>query len=366
MDSLILIFFVMGLILLIAGAEVLVRGAAKFAAAVGISPLVIGLTVVAFCTSSPELAVTIQSSFAGQADLALGNIVGSNISNILLILGLSALIVPLTVQQQLIWLDVPVVVGVSVLVLLMGLDGKIDRLDGAILFTGIIGYTIWSIRQSRKEKPDVKAEYAQEYDRADPSSLQQYLIQLAQIMIGLAMLIIGSNWLVEGAVAFAKMLGVSELIIGLTVIAVGTSLPELAASVVASRRGERDIAVGNVVGSNIFNILSVLGLASLVSPNGINVPPEALRFDIPVMIAAAVACLPIFFNQHQILRWEGGLLFGYYLAYTTYLLLNATQHDALPAFSGVMAFFVLPLTGVTLLIILVQAWRNQRRQAMVE
>lgn len=364
MDTITLFLFVVGLALLIGGAEVLLRGATRLAAALGISPLVIGLTVVAFGTSSPELAVTIQSTWAGQSDLALGNIVGSNICNVLLILGLSALITPLIVAQKLIRLDVPLMVGLSFLMLLLGLDGQIGQFDGVLLFTGIVIYTVWSIRQSRKESRQVREEYAQEFGAGRRETGGQMLIRVLQIVGGLMMLTVGSGWLVDGAIAIARTLGVSELMIGLTIIAVGTSLPELAASAVASLRGERDIAVGNVVGSNIFNILSVLGLTSLVSPDGVNVPPAALSFDIPVMIATAVACLPIFLNGHKIARWEGGLLFGYYLAYTLYLILKVTEHTILPTFAAAMIYFVLPLTIITLAVITVRTLRANRRTAV--
>lgn len=364
MNTITLLLFLAGLVLLIGGAEILVRGATRLAAALGISPLVVGLTVVAFGTSAPELAVTIQSSWAGQSDIALGNIVGSNICNILLILGLAALITPLVVSQKLIRLDVPLMIGLSLVVLLMGLDGLISRLDGAILFAGIIIYTTWSIRQSRQESRKIKQEYAQEYGSPPDQSPRQLLLYGGFVIAGLILLTIGSNWLVEGAIALARALGVSELLIGLTIIAIGTSLPEVAASVTASLKGERDIAVGNVIGSNIFNILSVLGLTSLVSPNGVNVPSTALYFDIPVMIAVAVTCLPIFFNGHKVARWEGGLLFGYYLTYNLYLILKATEHTILPLFAAAMIYFIIPLTVITLVVILVRAMRTNRQPVM--
>ncbi len=180
---------------------------------------------------------------------------------------------------------------------------------------------------------------------------------MALIAGGLALLVLGSRWLVEGAVALAQVLGVSELVIGLTVIAAGTSLPEVATSVVASIRGERDIAVGNVIGSCLFNVLAVLGLSSVFSADGILVAAAALRFDIPVMIAVSVACLPIFFTGYQIARWEGALFLAYFAGYTLYLILGAGQHDALPAFSAVMGMFVLPLTAVTLAVLAIRAHR---------
>jgi len=345
-----LVLIIGSLILLTCGAEFLVRGASRLAAIAGISPLVIGLTVVAYGTSSPEMAVSVESAFSGQADIALGNVIGSNILNVLLILGVCAVILPLKVAQQLIWLDVPVMIGASVLVMVMALDGKISWIDGMILFAGAILYTIFAIKQGRQEKAAVEQEYAAEYKTKSSSWPTQVIL----IITGLGMLIFGARWLVDGAVQIAKFLGVSELIIGLTIIAAGTSLPEVATSVVASLRGERDIAVGNVVGSNILNILVVLGLSSSVSPEGIDVAPAALTFDIPVMIAVALACAPIFFTGHLIARWEGLIFLLYYCAYSSYLVLNAQEHDNLPVFSAVMLEFVLPLTLLTLVIVYVR------------
>ena len=337
-----------GLVLLTVGAEFLVRGASRLAMIAGISPLVIGLTVVAYGTSSPEMAVSVESAFSGSADIALGNVVGSNIFNVLFILGVCALILPLRVAQQLIWLDVPIMIGASLLVMIMGLDGSISRLDGVILFTGAILYTIFAIKQGRQESVAVEQEYAAKFGAKNDAS--SWPIQLMLIAVGLAMLVFGARLLVDGAVAIAKLLGVSKLVIGLTIIAAGTSLAEVATSIIASIRGERDIAVGNVVGSNIFNILAVLGVSSIASPSGINVAPAALTFDMPVMIAVALACTPIFFTGHLIARWEGAIFLFYYGAYTVYLILNARAHDSLPAFSAVMLGFVLPLTLLTLAI----------------
>lgn len=363
MDATTLILFVIGIALLILGAELLVRGASRLAAAFGISPLVIGLTVVAYGTSAPEMAVSVQSALAGQADIALGNVVGSNIFNVLFILGLSALIVPLVVAQQLIKLEVPLMIGVSVLTLLFALDGSINRWEGIVLFSGIIAYTFFVILQSRKENAEVQAEYEQEFgkEKIKPAAGKAMLVQIVYVIAGLGLLVLGARWLVNGAVALAQSMGVSELVIGLTIVAAGTSLPEVATTIVASIRGERDIAVGNVVGSNLFNILSVLGLTALVAPNGINVAPAALRFDIPVMLAVAVACLPIFITGNMIARWKGALFLGYYIAYTVYLILAATEHDALPRFSNVMWEFVIPITVVTITVSLVRYLKAKRR-----
>lgn len=348
-----------GFVLLIAGAEALVRGASKIAAAVGIPSLIIGLTVVAFGTSSPELAVSIMSSFSGNVDIAVGNVVGSNIFNILFLLGLTALIVPLIVAQQLLWLDVPLMIGVSVLMLLLGLDGKIGKIDGAVLFTLLIAYNVFLIRQSKKEKSTlVKTEYELKYVDGKEWGTKQWVVNLVMIIIGLAMLVLGSRWLVQSATEIAKSLGVSDLIIGLTVVAAGTSLPEVATSLIASLRGERDIAVGNAIGSSIFNILAVLGISALVAPGGVPVSEAAIRFDIPIMIAAAIACLPIFFTGHRIVRWEGGVFFGYYIAYTIYLILSSTKHSALLIFDTAMLWFVMPLTVLTIIVTVVRAFRN--------
>lgn len=367
MDIITLILFILGFVLLISGAEFLVRGASRLAVTIGISPLVVGLTVVAYGTSAPELAVTVQATYAGQADIAIGNVVGSNIANILLVLGLSALTTPLIVDQKLVRLEIPLMIGLSFLVLFMGWDGAISRLDGIVLFAGAVAYTVFAIRQSRKEGKAIQKEYEEEFDgeKAILKSPVQVAWQFVLIGVGISMLMLGSRWLIDGAVAMAHYLGVSELIIGLTVVAVGTSLPEVATSVVASLRGERDIAVGNVVGSNIFNILSVLGLCSIVAPAGINVSAAALSFDIPVMIAVAVACLPIFFTDYRIARWEGVMFVGYYVAYTVYLYLQATEHGALGPFSLVMSLFVIPLTVITLLVLLVRHIQLSRSGAVI-
>ena len=360
-----IVLFVLGLVLLIIGSEMLVRGASRLAAAVGVSPLVIGLTVVAFGTSSPELAVSVQSASAGQPDLAIGNVVGSNILNILFILGLSALILPLVVAQQLIRLDVPIMIAVSVLLYLFARDGTLSRPEGALLFMGGVLYTAFCIRQSRRESAAIQQEYADQFgdSEAGRHGTGYVATQVALVIVGLGLLMLGANWLVDGAVACARLLGVSELIIGLTVISLGTSLPEIATTIAASLRQERDIAVGNVIGSNLFNILVVLGLTGIVAPRGVGVPEAAIAFDIPVMVAVAIACLPVFFSGGRIARWEGAVFLAYYVAYTAYLILQARQHAALPAFSIIMMTFVVPLTAVTLLVLATLTARANRRTA---
>jgi len=356
------VYLIAGLILLVAGAEMLVRGAAKLAAQFGISPLIVGLTVVAFGTSAPETAVSVQASLGGSGDIAVGNVVGSNIANVLLILGLTALIAPLVVSRQLIRLDVPIMIGASLVTYALAWDGALSRLDGALLFSAIIGYTVFLIISSRRASAAAAAddEFSREFGLNEPPKPYASLINAGLVFAGLVLLIAGSHFLVEGAVSLAKALGLSELVIGLTVIAVGTSLPELATSIMAAIRGERDIAVGNIVGSNIFNLLAVLGLASLVSPAAISVATNALAFDFPVMIAVALACLPIFFTGYSISRWEGLLFLAYYVAYTAYLVMANNGRAFAETFGDAMLAYVAPLTAVTLLLIAGRAWKLQR------
>jgi len=350
---------ILGVVVLVLGAEWLVRGASRLAANFGVSQLVIGLTVVAFGTSAPELAVSLQSALGGAPDIAVGNVVGSNICNVLLILGLSAMVTPLIVNHQLVRLDVPLVIATSVLMLLMALDGDVGRGDGLMLVLALLAYVGFLFQQSRRQGPEAGRSVAGGQEASDaPSPLWRNLLLL---VAGLAGLVLGARLLVEGAVTIARALGVSELVIGLTVIAVGTSLPEIATSVMAALRGERDLAVGNVVGSNIFNVLCVLGFTALLTPGGVPVPISALNFDLPVMVAVSVACLPIFASGHEIQRWEGGLFFGYYIAYTIYLVLSATASQVLPAYNAAMLWFVLPLTGITLLVLAFVALREARR-----
>ena len=353
-----IILFLVGLGLLVVGAEALVRGASRIALAAGISPLVIGLTVVAFGTSAPELAVTTSASLRGEPDLALGNVVGSNIFNILVVLGASALVAPLVVSRRLVRLEVPLLTVSAVLVLALALDGGISRIEGVFLLAGAVAYTGMLILQGREE---VDLDVGE-----PPRGLRGALFDGLFIAVGLVLLVLGSRWLVDGATIFATALGVSELIVGLTIVAAGTSLPELATSVVATFRGQRDMAVGNIVGSNLFNVLLILGAAAAVAPEGVPASAAAVRFDIPVMVAVSVACLPVFFSGFRIARWEGALFLGYYLAYTGYIVLAATHHDALETYRAAMLFFVLPLTGVTLVVIALRERAGRRGEGSDE
>ncbi len=311
---------VFGLVLLLTGAEALVRGASKLAARLGMTPLVIGLTVVAFGTSAPELAISVKSSFSGQADIAVGNIVGSNIFNILVILGLSALVAPLVVQRQLVRFDVPLMIGASVLMVLMCADGIVNRAEGLILFAGIVAYTAGMLYFGRRWNGN--SGETQETPKGNVAA------DILMMIAGLAMLVLGSRWLVESSVQIARSLGVSEFVIGATIIAVGTSLPEVAASLVAAFRGQRDIAIGNVVGSNLFNILSVLGATAAVAPEGVTVARHAIDFDLPVMLLIVVLCWPMFYSGFTVNRFEGFVAVLGYLAYTALMILPDDVHLA--------------------------------------
>lgn len=353
-------FLILGMIILIIGAELFVRGASKMAAILGISPLVVGLTVVAFGTSSPEIAVGLQASLAGNPGVAIGNVIGSNITNVLLILGLSAVIMPLTVASRLIRFDVPIMIGVSILFLIFSLSGGIGRIEGLFFLLLAIGYTSFVVIASRKESKAVRTKYEKEFGPSESSGIKTWTFNISLILLGLGGLVVGADWLVESAVALSRALGISDLIIGLTVVAVGTSLPEIATSVIATIRGEREIVIGNIIGSNIYNILLVLGSVSLITPGGLPVPSAALNFDIPVMLAVAIACLPIFITDDSITRWEGFLFLGYYIAYILYLVLAAQQHAVLPFFNTIMLTFVIPLTVLTLFIVLHRSSRQGR------
>ncbi|MDO9094006.1 MAG: calcium/sodium antiporter [Rubrivivax sp.] len=348
--------FAGGLLALIAGAGLLVRGASKLALSFGISPLVVGLTVVAFGTSAPEMAVSVGAVLDGRVDLAIGNVVGSNVFNVLFVLGASALIAPLVVNIQLIRQEVPIMIGASVLLLLLGLDGRISWLDGMLLLSLMFAYTAFLVVQSRRETQAAQDEYTESFAPAAAATWDRSpLVQLGLVIAGLGGLVLGSNWLVEAAVIFAKALGVSDLVIGLTIVAVGTSLPEVATSITAAFKGERDIAVGNVVGSNTFNILGCLGLSGLVAGNsGLTMAPALLAFDIWVMLAVALACVPVFLTGREIARWEGAVFVLYYVAYVAYVILAAQQHDALRTYTLAMTGFVLPLTVITLIAVLLR------------
>jgi cation:H+ antiporter len=358
-----ILYLVGGLILLVLGAEWLVRGASSVATRLGIAPIVIGLTVVAFGTSAPEMAVSVGASLSGNADVSLGNVVGSNIFNILFILGISAVFSGLTIEQRLIRIDIPLLTVVSFITLGLALNGSFGRIEGAVFFLALLVYTVWLIRNARRESKAVEAEYESEVASLEGSTVQKpLLVQIFFVIAGLALLVLGARWLVDSATDIAKSLGVSDLVIGLTIVAAGTSLPELATSVLAAIRGQRDIAVGNVVGSNIFNLLAVLGASAAISKDGVAVADAALRLDIPVMIAATIVLIPICWNGFEIKRWEGILLAAFYVAYVAYLILESGESTVLETYRTMM-LIVVPVVMIAFGAAGVQGWRRHRHQA---
>ncbi len=370
MSPLVAVWFVVGVVALVVGAESLVRGSSRLAARSGLSPVVIGLTVVAFGTSAPELAVSIGAAAGGESEIALGNVIGSNIANVLLVLGLSAVVGGgLVVAQRIVRVDVPIMIVMSALVLVLGLDGRIGRLDGGLFVAILIVYLVWTVRsavgdQDTDEDHDGVADaaaLASEYSSAlgrekiRGSSLWRDLLY---VVGGLALLVVGAQSLVTAATDIARALDISELVIGLTVVAVGTSLPEIATSVVAAARGQRDMAVGNAIGSNLFNILAVLGITGVVSP--VIVSSGARGFDLPFMLAVAVACLPIFADGFILRRWQGAVFLSYYVAYLVWLGLDAAEHDLQSAFSSLMLYFAVPLTALTVIVVAYRAIGQRR------
>ncbi|MCL1078585.1 sodium:calcium antiporter [Parashewanella spongiae] len=299
-----------GFLILTFGAEALVRGASTIALRLGIAPLVIGLTIVAFGTSAPELAVSLESALNEKSGIALGNVIGSNIANIGLILAITALIKPIKIQSQVVKRDIPLMIGVTLLFWGLLLDGELDIIDGSILFALLVGYLSYSYYDSKKTG-DIEEV---------PEGKEHPIISFLLIIFGIAMLIGGGIIFVDGAVDLAKYFGISEVIIGLTVVAIGTSMPELATAVVAARRGQSDLAIGNVIGSNLFNILAVLGITAIIHP----ISGDGLELiDFAVMLLLAVIMLPFAYTGMRISRQEGTLLLLIYLAYNVYLVSEA-------------------------------------------
>ena len=305
-----LLFVLLGLVLLFFGGEGLVRGSSALALRLGLTPLVVGLTVVAFGTSAPEMVVSVQAALAGQGAVAIGNVIGSNSLNIGLILGLTALIYPLKVQLQILRIDTPIMVGVSIIATWMLADLTLGRVEGALLFAGIIAYTIFTVLYARRVKatPEVEAEFAE----AVPKPHGNIWLDVLFIAVGLGLLVAGSHFLVDGAIRLARGFGISEAIIGLTIVALGTSMPELMTCLVAAMKKEPDIALGNIIGSNIFNILGILGTAALIRP----MTGEGIKMtDLYVTIAFAAALVPILWSGRIMQRWEGGVLLVGYIIY---------------------------------------------------
>ncbi|MEM8874584.1 MAG: calcium/sodium antiporter [Planctomycetota bacterium] len=359
LDALTIILMLVGFPVLIIGADVLVRGASAISRALGISPLVVGLTVVSFGTSAPELAVSVKAAADEKGSLALGNVIGSNIFNVLLILGLCAVIRPMRVKLPIVRRDVPLMIIMAFAVWVMGLNGLISTWDGLILVAVLAAYLLRLYIQARRGKFEVAAD--EDIPEA-PKTFAQVALNIGLVALGVLMLVVSANMLVNGAVAIAEYFKISELIIGLTIIAAGTSLPEVAASGMAAFKKQGDLAVGNVVGSNLFNIMAVLGITSVVDPQGIRVPTEALYFDIPVMVAVMVACFPVFFTGFKITRFEGSIFLFYFVAYMLFLVLDAQQHDALQTYTLVLSTVVIPLTVIALTALMVNSIRRQYRR----
>ena len=309
----IILYLVGGLIMLFIGAEGLIRGSSNLAIKIGITPLIVGLTVVAFGTSAPELVVSLKAALVGNSSISLGNVIGSNIANIALILGIASLIRPLYVHANIIMREIPIMIGVSILLIVLLLDGEVGFIDGLIFVLGIIVYTIVNIYMARKEK---SSEVKEEFEEGLKSRLG-VPVSIIFVVIGLGLLIIGANFFVQSAVAIAKLFNISDAIIGLTIVAIGTSLPELITSIVASYKKESDIAIGNVVGSNIFNILGILGITALIVPISLI---GISSIDLIIMVLTAVLLLPLSKSGMRISRIEGLFLVAGYVAYTYYLI----------------------------------------------
>lgn len=332
---------ILGLVLLTVGADWFVKGASKIATVLGIPPLIIGLTLVAFGTSAPELAVSLKGVFSGETDVTIGNVVGSNILNILLILGLASMITPLVVKRSLAKIDVPFLIVTSALMWYFSYDLNVTRFEGIILFVLFNAYMAFLYLNNKGNKNNdlLQELHLDEAEISDEKEHPHWLKNSVFIVVGITMLILGSDLMVNNAIIIAKVLGMSTLLISLTIVAIGTSLPEIATSVIAAIRGEGDIAVGNIIGSNLFNILLVLGLSATLAPTGIGLDQQAINFDIPVMFGVAVLCLPFFFSKGELSRKEGAIFLAFYVVYTIGLVAMTIQPQWLAFITPV--FYVL-------------------------
>lgn len=352
-----ILFFILGLVGLIAGAELFLKAVDHFGLKWGVSPLIMGLTVVAFATGAPELAISIKAALSGSADLVLGNIIGSNIANILLILGITAVISPLNITRRVVSIDVPIVIAASALVYVLSLDGTLGSIDGLFLLIGLIAYSYFTFTQIKKSTGDEEVEEVFQYEMS-PNELAQgsyfYIKNVGLLLIGLGLIVLGSNWMVDSAVTIATLLGLSELVIGLTIVSIGTSLPEIATSLSAARNGKADIAVANVMGSNLYNMLLTLGLTLVIAPNILVVSDAAINLDLPFMVAVSIACIPIFIAGFNLTRVDGSIFLIYYITYLTYLVLDAIGNPLVTTFQNVMLFAILPAT------VLYMLWRIYR------
>lgn len=317
-----------GLVVLAIGAEILVGAASRLAASLGIRPMILGLTVVAIGTSMPELAIGVIAGSQGSPGLAVGNIAGTNVVNILFILGLSALIKALPLHLRTIKLDLPVIVASALLMTLMAWDGVLSQVDGVLLVVGAVGFTVVLVRAVRLESRAVKAEFREMYGSNAPvarmTSTRYRVGQSALLLASMALTVLGADWLVDGAVSIARSHGIPETVVGLTVVAVGTSAPELVTMIVATLKNERDVAIGNLLGSSIYNILVILGLTCVLTPGGLAVERSLLLVDIPLMLGVAMLCVPVFVSGQRISRVEGGIFVTVYVVYVTSLVAMRT------------------------------------------
>lgn len=306
-----------GLILLIIGGETVVKSSSRLAESFGVSPLVIGLTVVAFGTSAPEFGVSLMATLEGRADLAVTNVVGSNIFNLAFILGACALVAPLVVHLQLLKWDIPIAILATFILTLMCLDNVITKVESVGLVLSLIFYTMWLVKSSVKESEDfdVKLSTTKEVTR----SVKSRIYMFGLFSVGIAILVFGSKILVQGASDLALRAGVPESIIGLTLVAAGTSFPELISSIMATIRGNTDIAIGNVIGSNIFNILFILGSSTFFSENGLSISENVGNYDLPVLLTLSLISFPLLLSGKKIVRWEGACLLLFYIGYTGHL-----------------------------------------------
>lgn len=342
-----------GLLLLIVGAEILVRAAVRLAASLKVRPLIIGLSIVAFGSSAPQMTVSLQATVAGNTDIAVGSVIGSSIFNILVTLGLSALVIPLRVSRQLVRLDIPVMILAGLLVFALAANEALTPFDGLLLLAALAGYLgllHYQTRHSRRPRT------------RDTVAQAPWLSSVLLMLGGFLVLVLAGHLLLGAAVDVAGDLGLSERIIGLTLIGVGTSLPCLATSLIAALRGEREIAVGNVIGSNLFNLLGVLGFTALIAPSPLSVSPNALDFDLPVMLGAITLCLPVFYTGYRVTRAEGLVLLGLYLAYGLHVMAFTTGMPLANKLEQLMLYYVLPVLVALLLFTSLRAWRRQHKR----
>ena len=384
---------IVGLAGLLVGGELLVRGATVIAKSLGMSSLIIGLTVVSIGTSAPELAICLDSAFKDKPEIALGNVLGSNIANVLLILGITALVVPIAIRKKIVSREVPIMIGVSVLFSALAYDGMIGFRDGVILLVTMVGFLLFQfamVRREKKrriseekiaaekiaaekldsehsdsdlEKSAAEIEDEKKRDRKGRSVVFEMGLSIVTLSIGVALLWLGAGWMVKGASNFAESLGVSQLVIGLTIVAIGSSAPEIVTSLVAAFRGQAEMAVGNVIGSNVSNIALLMGATATVS-SGVVVPDAALQFEIPVLLASAIACLPIFASGNRISRLEAVVFLLCFIGFLGCLYIRSSTEYSLPRMSPMGWQITLPLVAVTLAIVVFRTLK--RRKALVD